>query len=37
LSENEIVKLLSENSSEFVHADLVEVLGALAVLVNDIR
>jgi hypothetical protein len=36
LSENEIVKLLSENSLEFVHADLVEVLGTLAVLVDDI-
>lgn len=36
LSEDQIVKLLFKSASEFVHADLVEVFGALAILVNDI-
>lgn len=36
LSEDQIVKLLFKSAFEFVHADLVEVFGALTILVNDI-
>jgi hypothetical protein len=37
LRKNYIVKLLSKSGSEFIHADLVEVLGAQTVLIDDIR